>query len=325
MVLNPDTDTSRQGYVATHSWSVGGNGPPRVLIPPPNLDFSQDQGSMTIRYSAALDYDSCHFGSLPLPQLLASNGIVSLSHHMLDWTYARRREAQKILPFLYVGPLSTANDGNFVRDRGFTFLVAVRAAASGPARVMDASKIADKYGIQSYNLTVGSPSDLIRKVPAAIKAINDHLESTIEKGTVHGQVSFQRCAIQAKVLIFCETGNERAPALVAAYLMAVLNLDAITAIQTVQSQRFSMCLGESLTNALTTFETVLKAQRDVSRANQSTSGNREGPQFTMLAKVKRNLDSVYDEDDEKGQGRDWDEQGQHFRRVGEAPFQDDIE
>ena len=284
---------------------------------------------MTVKHSTSMDYDSNQFGNPAFLQALINNGSVTITHKMLDWKYANRREAQMVLPFLYVGPLSAAKNEKFVREGGFTLLVSVRSTASGPARTMDAVKMAAPYAIQSYNLDVDSPTDLIRKFPLAIKAINDHLEDMTNKRPLQVSGTMQSVSIQGKVLVVCETGNERSAAFVAAYLMAVFSIDVITAIQTVQFQRFSMCVDDPIKNALGTFETLLNAKRDVGRANRRADGVRnEGnlpPQHdrvsTMPTRSKRSLDSFYS-DDEATEGLDSVLTQGHQGRMGEAPFLD---
>lgn len=285
---------------------------------------------MTVRHSTSMDYDSNQFGNIAFLQALITNGSVTLTHKMLDWQYGNRRDAQMILPFLYVGPLSAAKDEKFVRETGFTFLLSVRSTARGPTRTMDAVKMAAQYGIvQSYNLDVDSPTDLIRKFPAAIKAINDHLEDTMHKRPTHLYDNFQSASIGGKVLVFCETGNERSAAFVVAYLMAVFNIDLITAIQTVQSQRFSVCVDDSTKNALATFETLLSAKRDVGRANRNLNGAYPKENLCPLtdqrsawtSRSKRTLDNVYS-DETTMETHDWDSTQGHEGRMGAAPFQD---
>lgn len=325
-----ETSTSRTGYVAAYSWSERLNDPPRVQIPPPNLEYSEGHPSLTVRHSTSMDYDSNQFGSPALVQALITNGSVTLTHKMLDWKYANRREAQMILPFLYVGPLSAVKDEKFVQETGFTFLMSVRSTASGPTRTMDAVKMASLYGItRSHNLDVDSATDLIRKFPAAIKAINDHLEETTSKCSPGPNGDLQAASIRGRVLVFCETGNERSAAFVAAYLMAVFSIDVITALQAVQSQRFSMCVDDSTKNALGTFEALLTAKRDVGRANKTSAI--ETPKETLHQHLqgdstfpihsKRTLDDFCNDD---GAMETNISEPRHAKdgRVGAAPFHD---
>jgi serine/threonine/tyrosine-interacting protein len=317
---------SSAAYVAAHPWSQRLNDAPRVPIPPPPLDFSHGEPCMTVKHSTSTDYDSNQFGNPDFIRFLITDGSVTLTHRMLDWKYGNRRGAQMVLPFLYVGPLSAVKDEHFMRETGFTLLVSVRNVSGGPTRSMDAGKLAANYGIHSYNLDIESPSDFIRKLPAAIKAVNDHLEST---GGEQVQDNIQSTSLNGKVLVFCETGNERSAAFVAAYLMAVFNIDAITAIQTVQSQRFSTCVDDSIKNALNTFQLMLNATRDVGRANKidNLASQKENlaPRSTFEVdsrRSKRSLDNFYDDDDDTMDMQNWASVQGGDGRIGEAPFQD---
>lgn len=329
MVSAEDPTTFHGSYVAAYSWSERLREPPRLTIPPPSLDFSHGQPSMIVKHPTSMDYDSNQFGNPAFLQALITNGSVTLAHKMLDWRYDNRREAQTVLPFLYIGPLSAAKNEKFIRETGFTFMVSVRSTASGPTRTMNAAKMAAQYGISSYNVDIDSPTDLMRKFPAAIKTINDHLEYTASGSSLNVPESVRPVSLQGKVLIFCETGNERSAAFVAAYLMAVFNIDVITAIQTVQSQRFSICIDDSTKNALGTFEMLLKAERDVGRANRFSNEDYRKDEVRLqnhlasagLARSKRTLDNVYN-DDETMELHNWCSNQQGEARRGSAPFHD---
>jgi serine/threonine/tyrosine-interacting protein len=284
---------------------------------------------MVVKYSNSMDYDSNQFGNAAFLEALINDGSVTLTHKMLDWKYDKRREAQMVLPFLYIGPLAAAKNEKYVRETGFTFLISVRSTASGPTRAMDATRMAAQWGLLSYNLDIDSPTDLIRKFPAAIKSINDHIEDTANGTLFHESGNLQPVLIRGKVLVFCETGNERSAAFVSAYIMAVFNIDVVTAVQTVQSQRFSISLDDSTKNALGTFGTLLSAQRDVGRANRHSNQDllrgHAWPQTHMStavpARSKRPLDSVYDDDDSM-ESHDRQPSQEQKGRMQAAPFQD---
>jgi serine/threonine/tyrosine-interacting protein len=329
MVSAEDSSASHGAYIAAFPRTERLVEPPRISIPPPNLDFSQGEPSIVVRHSNSMDYDSNQFGNPAFLEALINDGNVTLTHKMLDWRYDKRREAQMVLPFLYIGPLAAAKNEKYVRETGFTFLISVRSTASGPTRVMDATRMAAQCGLLSYNLDIDSPTDLIRKFPAAIKSINDHLEDTANGNLFHKGEKLQAVPVRGKVLVFCETGNERSAAFVSAYLMAVFNIDVVTAVQTVQSQRFSVSIDDSTKNALGTFGTLLSAKRDVGRANRHSNqalikGNawsQTHMSSALPARSKRPLDSVYDDDDNL-QPHDRQSGQEQQGRMQAAPFQD---
>ncbi|KAL9032099.1 MAG: hypothetical protein Q9214_008109, partial [Letrouitia sp. 1 TL-2023] len=69
--------------------------------------------------------------------------------------------------------------------------------------------------------------------------------------------------LPGKVLVFCETGNDRSAAVVAAYILAMFDMDIVKAIQIVQAQRFCASFNDAMRKLLETWEEMLKARRDV--------------------------------------------------------------
>ncbi|MCP6423762.1 hypothetical protein NL463_31080, partial [Klebsiella pneumoniae] len=61
---------------------------------------------------------------LPTPGNAYTNLISS--NVIFDWTYERRREAQMILPYLYLGPMTAAKDEAWMRKEGITMVLGVR-------------------------------------------------------------------------------------------------------------------------------------------------------------------------------------------------------
>ena len=215
-----------------------------------------------------------------------------------------RRTAQAILPFLLLGPSTVARDIEYVRDTAITMMISVRSAVAARAapKYMDPSVFASSAGLTTITLDLDSPYDLITRLPQTIKAMNDHLEKNCTMGA-SGEIEH----INSKILVFCESGNERSTALVAAYLMVFFGVDVVNAMQIIQSQRFCIAPEDSMKNMLTTFEDVLKAKREVTvQRSLGVTGNKSS---------KRNVDMVYDEEDEmmdgerssedSGTRRDW--------------------
>ena len=199
-----------------------------------------------------------------------------------------RRTAQPILPFLLLGPSTVARDINYVRDNGITMMISVRSAVAARAapKYMNPSTFVSAAGLSTITLDLDSPYDLITRLPQTIKAMNDHLEGTFSK-EMPGEVG----NIKGKILVFCESGNERSTALVAAYLMVLFGVDVVSAMQIVQSQRFCIAPEDSMKNMLITFEDVLKAKREVRIQTFGMTKEIEN-------KSKRNVDKMYDDDDE---------------------------
>jgi hypothetical protein len=74
-----------------------------------------------------------------------------------------------------------------------------------------------------------------------------------------------------KIFIFCESGNEKSAAIAAAWMMETFEgVDYIRAIQVVMKGRFCSNFNDVVKNALCQYEVILKAKRDVQRANVSS-------------------------------------------------------
>ncbi|KAJ5682470.1 hypothetical protein N7462_005635 [Penicillium macrosclerotiorum] len=200
-----------------------------------------------------------------------------------QWNYEMRREAQPVLPFLSLGPFSCLRNYDFLRKQGFTLLLAIRNRHSAHARLLSGDKAAAALGIQADTIDVLDSQELISAFPRAIRRINDHLAGTdaLSHGAPNSTSLTSHCSSsdKRKVLLFCESGNERSAAVAIAYIMVMLNMDAIRATHMVQQHRFCISIEDPLKRILAAFESILAAKRDVERAK------RINPQFgaTMLA------------------------------------------
>ena len=178
-----------------------------------------------------------------------------------QWSYEMRREAQPILPFLSLGPSACLRDREALHNQGFTLLLAIRNTHSAQARLFSGDKVAAELGIQSDTIDVLDNQELISAFPRAIRRINDHLASMDVHD--HGDVPAVMVPTKKKVLVFCESGNERSAGVVIAYIMAMLNHDTMHATRMVQQRRFCVSIEDPLKRVLTAFESILVAKRDV--------------------------------------------------------------
>ncbi|EHY57817.1 hypothetical protein HRR83_005271 [Exophiala dermatitidis] len=296
---------------------------PRVQIPPPALDYSH--GKPRIRVSSApFEHASGQYGDPTFLRALTNFYDLNMRHTMLSWRYEMRRTAQVILPFLYIGPSSAARDSEFIKTTGITLLVAVRNAASVKTRpsFLDPARFSSGAGISTLTFDFESPYDFIRNVRGTIKAMNDHLTKTCIKTPpedVHD--------VAGKVLIFCESGNDRSPVMVAAYLMVVFGVSAVSAIHMIQSQRFSITMSDEMKNVLMDFQEIIEAERQVSSFNSSLVSSRDPPNHQQASSLllpyrpsKRNLDDVYESEEDFGP--QYQQSPQLGLREGIAPFTD---
>lgn len=208
-----------------------------------------------------------------------------------QWRYEDRRKAQLILDFLYLGPLSVIRDRAWLQKEGITMLLAARDATMAQARMMSLDTAAAELGIEAAYVDVASRQELIRSFPAAVAKINAHLlrvyqsqaQQVVISSGGEGEQQQQVTAIntstfrRGKVLVFCETGNERSAAVVAAYVMSMYDRDAVSAIQFIGAQRFCTNFDEDTKYLLRSYGDILEAKRMTAKAVQQAL-----PQYPSL-------------------------------------------
>lgn len=306
--------------------------PPRIIVPPPALNAS-GLPDLHVVQDPAFDFESSGFANAEFLKTVTYGNFMT-ANNMLEWKYEQRRMAQQILPFLYLGPMSAARDKAFLQREGITMVLAVRNTMSAQAKMLQ-TKAAEELGLDTRMIDVAGNQELIAAFPRAIEAINAHLSTMYQREqarAAQGMAAGQghRPPTLGKVMIFCETGNERSATLVTAYIMAMYSMDLVKAIQIVQAQRFAVAFDDSLRNLLSTYEMMLQAKRDIVQANNGSTKNQGGignpgssnAVENLYAKPsKRRLEAAYDEDMDMGDEIHLDA-GRFEGRAGSAPFQD---
>lgn len=249
-----------------------------------------------------------------------------------QWSYEMRREAQPILPFLSLGPYSCLRDLESLRSQGFTLLLAIRNRQSAHARLVSGDKAATQLGIKADTIDVLDNQELISAFPRAIRRINDHLAGMDENNHSDLTSPMAEDALRKrKVLVFCESGNERSAGVVIAYIMVMLNLDAVRATHAVQQHRFCVSIEDPMRRILAAFESILMAKRDVESAKnsntQSGATTLAPPPIppVLLAKKRSFADRQENDIDMAESDMDIDSEGHSsMDRMPRAPFQDRV-
>ncbi|KAJ5082468.1 hypothetical protein N7532_011511 [Penicillium argentinense] len=247
-----------------------------------------------------------------------------------QWKYDMRRELQFVFPFLALGPSSCLRDRDSLRAHGFTLLLGVRNTHSANARLVSGDKAAADLGIQVDTIDVLDNQELISAFPHAIRRINDHLAGVDldRNGTQHTQINPSQ---KRKVLVFCESGNERSAGVIIAYVMAMLNVDTVHAARMVQQHRFCVSIEDPMKRILLAFESILAAKRDVEQAkrshSQASAATLAPPPVppVLLAKKRSFADRQYEEMEmDNGEMDVDDDVGSLLERKPIAPFQDRV-
>ena len=188
-------------------------------------------------------------------------------------------------------------------------------------------------GIQLKNVDVAGNQELIAALPSAIDMINSHLFAMYQLATARNPRFMQDTggSSPGKVLVFCESGNERSAALVTAYIMAMYSMDLVRAIQLVQAQRFAVSIDDTTRNYLETYNYILQAKRDVIQQQTDIgafhatidSGKHFNNSITPCPSSKRTLEDTFeDKDVEMDSGMGNDDRERFEKREGLAPFHD---
>ncbi|KAL4951232.1 hypothetical protein BDW69DRAFT_170475 [Aspergillus filifer] len=215
--------------------------------------------------------------------------LFTLPQAEIEWSYNLRRAAQRILPFLYLGPWSCLSNQQWLRDEGITLLLGVRDQRLAQSRLFSGQKAAAAVGIESESFDIANNSDAIARLPAAVRRINDHIYPTLNQKT---------CEVKPtkKVLVFCETGNGLSALVVVSYCMVMLNMTLSQALNFIHSQRFCIDMEDGLKPMLAAFEDLLTAKQDVERSNRAGAGSSLAvPPAAVLSKKRSFADQVDDE------------------------------
>lgn len=279
--------------------------PPRIVVPPPTLN-SDAVPDITLE---ALRNSSYNFlKDVNYNNLVQQNA-------PLEWTYERRREAQAILPFLYLGPMGAGKDEQWIRKEGVTMVLGIRQKYSFESKLMNSAlRAAEKLGIEYHTIDLAGNQDLIRSFGRTTLLINDHLART------HQATNAQTLG---KVLVFCESGNERSAGVVAAYLMETHeDVDYIKAMQLCQAQRFCVNFDDSMKRLLQGYWDILCAKRQIAAVAPANNGGINGHAAAAAApRAKRSLARDEEEDHEMGMDVDQDDV-ERFGGRAFAPFVD---
>lgn len=295
------------GVVRAAGFTARPPSPPPLLVP--SAFIEPGHASLTLTPS----FESVDTGSLTAQDIdIITGGRSQLAGNPSKngWRYEDRRKAQPILDFLYLGSSATIRDREFLQREGITLLLAARDASMAQIQMLSVDRISAELGIEAAYVDVEARSDLIRSFPTAIAKINEHL-LRVYKSQAQGQASNGQMIInkdtfrQGKVLLFCETGNERSAAIAAAYLMAMYGRDMVGAIQFVSAKRFCTNLDDDTKYQLRSFGDILTAQRMTARASTE---RRMQSMFTdkELAAKKRGIEDTIDEDEDDAFAMDLD-------------------
>ncbi|KAJ6145767.1 hypothetical protein N7470_009662 [Penicillium chermesinum] len=130
-----------------------------------------------------------------------------------------------------------------------------------------------------------------------------------------------------KVLIFCESGNDRSAVVTVAYIMVMLNKTAQEATRLIQENRYCASFDEPMRTILRSFEDILGAKRVVESVTRSASRSGalrlEPPSAAQAIHRKRSFaDRLIEENVADHGDMDLDDEDDLAERRPLAPFED---
>ena len=224
-----------------------------------------------------------------------------------------------MLPYIYLGPMVAAKDSAFLQHEGITMLLGIRQKYGAQNKLMNGNlKVANELGIEGYTLDFADNQQLIAAFPNITKTINQHLANSRQLG----QNSQTGNLATGKVLVFCESGNERSAGVVAAYLMEMYqDIDHIKAMQFCQAQRFCVNFDDGMKHVLQCYNDIIKARREVGDLRQQHHGSNTPTTAAPVPSyraAKRGLEMDEDSSAEQDDAGDL----ERFERRAFAPFVD---
>ncbi|RAK72405.1 dual specificity protein phosphatase family protein [Aspergillus fijiensis CBS 313.89] len=230
---------------------------------------------------------------------------------MFQWSYEMRRQAQPLLPFLYLGPWSCLADRGRLVQEGITLLLAVRDKRLAMASLISGRRAAEALQIEDGTVDFADNQELITMLPRLINHINAHVASfPATEPSGHAR---------KKVLLFCETGNGPSAVVAIAYLMVMLNISLPQALQYVSARRFCIDIDDPASQLLLSFESILDAKRDVEEARRASEAKNTPVRGACRKRDAAEFDMV--EDDGYAMGLEAGEAADGNRRPL-APFED---
>ncbi|KUI63662.1 Serine/threonine/tyrosine-interacting protein [Cytospora mali] len=246
--------------------------PPYIHIPTPLAAENSKTPSVTPSYDTV---DPSLLTPEDLQIITGGRAQQAVDLQKTVWRYEDRRRAQPVLDFLYLGPLAVVRDHEFLREEGITLLLAVRDAAMAHMRIQTVDRAVAELGLEVQYLDIADRQQLIQALPHTINNINDHLLrvyrsqlQTVGGGGGGGTAIDPSAFRRGKVLVFCETGNERGAVVAAAYLMSMYGTEMVSAVQFVSCQRFCVTFDEPTKHMLQSFGDILDAKKMIARQNQ---------------------------------------------------------
>ncbi|KAI7933184.1 hypothetical protein MJO28_017782 [Puccinia striiformis f. sp. tritici] len=168
----------------------------------------------------------------------------------IDWQYEMRREAQEILPSIYLGPFQASSDLSSLQKNRITHICCI--SEHGEAHLLK-PRYPDRFNYITLDIRDATDQQLISIFPKAKEFIDHALHQN------------------GRVLIHCGDGLSRSPAIMTAYVMARYNVSSEAAFHFVQSRRFCISPNMGFLHQLDAYEPICQATHSMAQHHQPIS------------------------------------------------------
>ncbi|WWC89341.1 uncharacterized protein L201_004262 [Kwoniella dendrophila CBS 6074] len=161
-----------------------------------------------------------------------------------EWRYEMRREAQQIIPGLYLGPFQSSTNLTRMKTMGITHVLCIRDRK-------ESSLIYPRFPTEFRYMTLDISDNTDQNLIMIFPKCRDFIEEALSMGGI--------------VLAHCNGGIALSPAIVVGYLMWKYSWTADHALAFVQSKRY--CVSTmSFQNQFKEYEPIQMAQKMVQQA-----------------------------------------------------------
>ncbi|KAL7412281.1 protein-tyrosine phosphatase-like protein [Mrakia frigida] len=244
------------------------------------MDVSMDGPSTSTAASSSAPPSHTHY-SAPLDEVFYTSypvvQDVPVGQPIEDWKYEMRREAQLILPNLYLGPFQTSKQFDVLKSFGVTHIVCIRDKQEA---FLVKPRFPEHFVYLTLDISDHEDQNLIRIFPQTRNFIDDAI--------AHG----------GTVFVHCNGGISLGPSVVVGYVMAKRQTTYEEALKWVQSRRYCISPNQGFMYQLKEYEPIYRATLSAEAAALAASSNPTPSPATNSTRRKRAGDEDSDEDED---------------------------
>jgi serine/threonine/tyrosine-interacting protein len=278
--VDPLRPSKASNTVLSSRYSRSTPGPPAIFVP------VADHHAPSVELVPSFDMADLSQLSREDIAVITGNRKQSASEKYGQWKYEHRRQAQPVLDFLYVGPTLCVRDRDFLVNAGITMIIVARDSRMAARNMLSVDKAAEELRLPAHYVDVRDPHHLISEFDEIFRIINAHLLQFNQNSQQLGGGS------HGKVLVTCETGNDRSATIAAAYIMALYGKDMVNSVQFVGYRRFCSAINEDMKQILKSWEGILRARYSVRKVLPPAGSE------SQVMRRKRSLDDAMHVDEE---------------------------